>query len=265
MSRSRSGRALRVLLTGLLAAGAVALPVAGAQAAPKSFTVSVTGGWNNATPLGTANGTVDKADKTATYTVELCGRQAYASSYVTIVAGGASATHQVSNGQCQTFQNSITSGSDFDRVTVTVKSGTFYPGNTYTTYTKDTWVPFQVPTPTPTPVERTLSYGVTTKGGYNNATALGTATGTLTSTRGTTTARYKVELCGNQTYPSSTVTITAGSARVSHTVSYSSCQTFEGTLTSSYGIQSANVSVSGGTFYPGNTYTTYTKDTTVYL
>lgn len=263
MSRSRTHRALRVLLTGLLAAGAVALPAAGAQAAPRQFTVSVTGGWNNATPLGTASGTVDKSDRTATYSVELCGRQAYASSYVTIAAGGASATHQVSNGRCETFSSSITSGSDFSRVTITVKSGTFYPGNTYTTYTKETWVPFQADAPVVTPVEKALRFGVTAKGGYNDATPLGTATGTITSTRGTPTARYVVNLCGDQTYPNSTVTITAGSARTSHTVSYSNCQTFEGTLTSSYGISSATVSVQGGTFYPGNTYRTYTKNTSV--
>ena len=263
MSRAHSHRALRVLLTGLLAAGAVALPAAGAHAAPQQFTVAVSGGANGATPLGTAGGEIDRSGRTATYTVELCGRSAYGSSVVRIVAGGGSASHSVSNGACQTFTGSITSGSDFSRATVTVTSGTFYPGNTYTTYSRDTWVAFPTDTPVVTPVEKSLSFNVTARGGYNDSEALGTATGTVTSTRGATTARYSVTLCGDRTYPSSTVTITAGSARAAHTVSYSACRTFEGTLTSSHGISSATVAVQGGTFYPGNTYRTYTRSTSV--
>lgn len=263
MTRTRSHRALRILLTGLLAAGAVALPAAGAQAAPQSFSVSVTGGYNGATPLGSASGTIDKSGLAATYSVNLCGRSSYGSSVVTVVAGGASASHSVSNGACQTFTGTLTSGSDFTRATVTVKSGTFYPGNTYTTYSRDTWVAFPVDSPIVVPVEKALPFSVTAKGGYNNSEALGTATGTVTSTRGTTTGRYSVTLCGDRTYPSSSVTITLGSARVSHSVSYSSCATFEGPLTSSYGISSATITVQGGTFYPGNTYRTYTGTRTL--
>ena len=118
-------------------------------------------------------------------------------------------------------------------------------------------------TPTYKPV--TGNFSVTVKGGYNAATPLGTATGSITSTRGTYTATYSLTLCGNQTYPSSTVTVTAGGASASHTVQYQNCQAFSGTLTSGSPISTAVIKVSGSTFYPGNTYTTYTSQQTVYF
>jgi len=111
----------------------------------------------------------------------------------------------------------------------------------------------------------TAPFTVSVKGGYNNSQSLGTATGSITASAGGTQASYSVTLCGESTYPSSSVTITAGSATAYHTVYYQNCQTFSGNLTSSYGFSTAKITVSGSTFYPGNEYTTYTKSRTVYF
>ncbi len=105
----------------------------------------------------------------------------------------------------------------------------------------------------------TESFTVSATGGANNTVAVGTATGTVTATRGGTSATYPVQLCGQSTYPSASVIVAAGTASASHSVSYQSCQTFTGTPTSTSGIQTGTVSVRGSTFYPGNTYTTYTR------
>ena len=110
----------------------------------------------------------------------------------------------------------------------------------------------------------TASFTVSVKGGSADSQSLGTATGTVTGTGGTQ-ASYSVTLCGQSTYPSSRVTIQGGSATVAHTVYYQNCETFTGDLVSSYGFTTAQVSVSGSTFYPGNQYTTYTKTKTVYF
>ncbi|MEU7977272.1 hypothetical protein AB0B63_01905 [Micromonospora sp. NPDC049081] len=111
----------------------------------------------------------------------------------------------------------------------------------------------------------TSSINVSVKGGYNNTQSLGTATGTVTGTTGSTQASYSVTLCGQSTYPSASVTIQGGTATATHTVYYQNCETFTGDLVSSYGFTNVQVSVSGSTFYPGNQYTTYTKTKTVYF
>lgn len=111
----------------------------------------------------------------------------------------------------------------------------------------------------------TSSISVSVKGGYNNTQSLGTATGTVTGTTGSTQASYSVTLCGQSTYPSASVTIQGGTATATHTVYYQNCETFTGDLVSSYGFTNVQVSVSGSTFYPGNQYTTYTKTKTVYF
>lgn len=109
----------------------------------------------------------------------------------------------------------------------------------------------------------TASFDVTAMGGSNNAIAVGQATGSVTATRGTTTATYTVTLCGRSTYPSASVRIVVGNASVTHSVSYQNCQTFSGTLLSTNPISSGTATVSGATFYPGNTYTTYSKSRTL--
>ncbi|MEV4847403.1 hypothetical protein AB0K20_29820 [Micromonospora matsumotoense] len=111
----------------------------------------------------------------------------------------------------------------------------------------------------------TAPIAVSVTGGYNNSQSLGTATGTITGTTGSTQASYSVTLCGQSTYPSSRVTIQGGTASAGHTVYYQDCQTFTGDLVSSYGFTNVQVTVSGSTFYPGNQYTTYTKTKTVYF
>ena len=111
----------------------------------------------------------------------------------------------------------------------------------------------------------TSSFTVSVKGGYNDTQSLGTATGTVTGTTGSAQAGYSVTLCGQSTYPSSTVTIQGGSATAAHTVYYSSCETFNGNLVSSYGFTNVQVTVSGSTFYPGNQHTTYSRTRTVYF
>jgi len=111
----------------------------------------------------------------------------------------------------------------------------------------------------------TSSFTVSVKGGYNDTQSLGTATGTVTGVTGSTQASYSVTLCGQSTYPSSRVTIQGGTASAAYTVYYQNCETFSGTLVSSYGFTNIQVTVSGSTFYPGNQYTTYSKTKTVYF
>ncbi|MEU7619573.1 hypothetical protein AB0B27_26265 [Micromonospora rifamycinica] len=111
----------------------------------------------------------------------------------------------------------------------------------------------------------TAPFTVSVTGGYNNTQSLGTATGTVTGTAGSAQASYSVTLCGQSTYPSSRVTIQGGSATVGHTVYYQNCETFSGDLVSSYGFTNVQIAVSGSTFYPGNQYTTYTKNRTAYF
>ena len=100
-------------------------------------------------------------------------------------------------------------------------------------------------------------------GGNNLTAALGTANGTLTAARGGKTLSYAFTMCGQSTYPASHLKITAGSATTMQTVSSGQCQQFSGTLTSTTAISSATVVLDGSTFWPGNTYTTYTKTKTV--
>lgn len=111
----------------------------------------------------------------------------------------------------------------------------------------------------------TAPFTVSVKGGYNDSQSLGTATGTVTGTAGSTQASYSVTLCGQSTYPSARVTLQGGTATAGHTVYYQNCETFSGTLVSSYGFTNVQITVSGSTFYPGNQYTTYTKTKTAYL
>jgi len=111
----------------------------------------------------------------------------------------------------------------------------------------------------------TSSFTVSVKGGGGDSQSLGTATGTVTGTPGSTQASYSVTLCGQSTYPSARVTIQGGTATAAHTVYYQNCETFNGDLVSSYGFTNVQISVSGSTFYPGNQYTTYTKTKTVYF
>jgi hypothetical protein len=269
MRTTRGHRPLRALLAAtILAAGGVVLTAAAAEASTESFTVAVTGGYNNTATLGTASGTItaEYGSTTATYSVNLCGQSTYPNATVTITAGSASASHSVSYSSCQTFTGTLTSSYGLSTATVTAYGSTFYPGNTYTTYSKSRTVAFPGPTtPVPPATPVTASFTAPVTGGYNNTQALGTATGTVTATRGGTTATYSVTLCGQSTYPTASVTITAGSASATHSVSYSNCATFNGTLTSAYGISTATVTASGSTFYPGNTYTTYTKSRTLYF
>lgn len=261
--RNRTQRALHVALTGLLAAGALALPASTATAASSSasFSLAVTGGSNNGQSLGTATGTVTVDGGSASYTVQVCGQSTYPNSVVTIKAGSATASHSAGSGACQTFGGPLSSTSPVASVNVELKGATFYPGNEHRWYTKSTTLHFSAPTPPPTQVTR--SYDVTSRGGYNNQTALGNATGTITATRGQTTATYSVRLCGQQTYPSTNLAITAGSKTVYHSVSYSSCQDFTGTIQSTSPISTATIQVDGGTFYPGNEYRRYPSSTTV--
>jgi hypothetical protein len=268
MRSTWSHRPLRALLAAsLLVAGGVALSATAAHASTETFTASVTGGYNNTHALGTASGTITATSgaTTATYSVSLCGQSTYPSASVTIVAGSASVTHSVSYQNCQTFTGTLTSGYGITTATVTASGSTFYPGSTYTTYTKTRTVYFSGGTPpiTPPATPVTAAFTAAVTGGYNNTQALGTATGTITATRGGTTATYSVNLCGQSTYPSASVTIVAGGASATHSVSYQNCQTFTGTLTSGSGITTATITASGSTFYPGNTYTTYTKSRTV--
>ena len=111
----------------------------------------------------------------------------------------------------------------------------------------------------------TASFTLSVRGGYNDTQALGTATGTVTATAGSTQASYSVTLCGQSTYPSSRITLQAGTASITHYVYYSSCETFNGSLTSSYGFSTADVIVYGSTFYPGNQYSTYSRSRTLYF
>jgi hypothetical protein len=111
----------------------------------------------------------------------------------------------------------------------------------------------------------TASFTVSVKGGYLDSHSLGTATGTVTGTGGSAQASYTVTLCGQSTYPSSSVTLQGGTATAAHTVYYQNCETFSGNLVSGYGFANVRISVSGSTFYPGSQYTTYTKTKTVYF
>ena len=272
MPRARFHHPVRALLAaGIVAAAGVALlPATSAQASTESFAISVTGGDNNSQALGTATGTLTATagGTTLDYSFQLCGQSTYPNSQLTITAGSGSTTQWASAGTCQTFSGTLTSSYGFSTASLALYGSTFYPGNTYTTYSKTKTVPFTgTPTTTTTtttpasPVTNTFTVSVT--GGSNNSQALGTATGTITATRGGTTATYSVTLCGQSTYPNALVTITAGSATANHSVNYQNCETFGGTLTSSYGFSSAQVTVSGSTFYPGNTYSTYTKTKTL--
>jgi hypothetical protein len=254
----------------MVAAGVAVLPATSAQASTESFSLSVTGGYNNSQALGTATGTLTATagGTTLAYAFQLCGQSTYPNSRLTITAGSASTTQYANSGGCQSFSGTLASSYGFSSASLALYGSTFYPGNTYTTYSRTRTVAFAgTPTTTTTtpatPV--TNSFTVSATGGYNNSVALGTATGTITATRGGTTATYSVTLCGQSTYPSAQVTISAGSATAYHSVSYQNCQTFGGTLTSGYGISSAQITVSGSTFYPGNTYTTSTKSRTVYF
>lgn len=270
MPRALSLSRVRVLLAaGLVAlAGVPLLPAANAQASTESFSLSVVGGSNNSQSLGTASGTLTATagGTTLDYSFQLCGQSTYPNSSLSITAGSASTIQWANSGSCQSFSGTLTSSTAFSSASLVLTGATFYPGNTYTTYTKSRTVPFTgTPPVTTPPAPVTGSFTASVTGGYNNSQALGTATGTITATRGGTTATYSVTLCGQSTYPNASVTITAGSGSATHYVSYSNCQTFGGTLTSSYGISSATATVSGSTFYPGNTYTTYTKTKTVYF
>jgi hypothetical protein len=272
LSRARSLHPLRVLLVaGVVAtAGIGVLPATSAQASTESFAISVTGGSNNSQALGTATGTLTATagGTTLDYSFQLCGQSTYPNSRLTITAGSASTTQYANSGSCQTFTGTLTSSYGFSTASLALYGSTFYPGNTYTTYSRTRTVPFTGGGSGGgggggggTPV--TSSFTVSVTGGSGNVVSLGTATGSVTATAGGTTATYSVTLCGQSTYPSSQVTITAGSATATNTVYYQNCQAFSGTLTSSYAFSSAQVTVSGSTFYPGNTYTTYTKSRTL--
>jgi hypothetical protein len=268
LPRARSlSRVRAVVVAGVFAAAAVVyLPAASAQASTESFSLSVTGGSNNSQALGTATGTVagSPGGTTLDYSFQVCGQSTYPNSRLTITAGSASTTQYASSGSCQSYAGTLTSSYGFSTVSIVLYGSTFYPGNTYTTYSKSRSVTFSGPPVDPGP-PFTNSFTASVTGGYNNTQALGTATGTVTASHGGTTATYSVTLCGQSTYPNAQVTITAGSAAAYHSVNYSNCQTFGGTLTSSYGFTTVQVTASGSTFYPGNTYTTYTKTKTLYF
>ena len=273
MATPRSTRTLRFLLAaGLVAASGAVLPVTAAHAATNTVSLAVKGGSNNSIPLGTASGTVTGTGggTSVTYSLTLCGQSTYPNTRVTITAGSGSASHWVSPSACETVTGTVTSSTAITSGSVTLSGSTFYPGNTHTTYSSTQQLSFPTsppptprPTPSPTPATRTIA--ATATGGANTSIALGRAVGSVTATRGGTNATYAVELCGQSTYPSSKVQIVAGSATVTHTVYYQACQTFTGTLSSTVGISTATVTVSGSTFYPGNTYTTYTKTRNLYF
>lgn len=262
MTRTLSLRPARVLLAAALVAGGVALPATAAQASPATISVSVTGGYNNSVALGTASGTITSTGTTtASYSVQLCGRNSYASTSLRLTAGSGSVTHYVSNQECRTFTGTLTSSYAIGTGTATVTSGTFYPGNTYTTYSRNQTVTIVSTTTNPpdntTPSTRAVNVAVT--GGYNGTVPLGTASGTITRNSGGTTATYSVTLCGRNSYASSYLQITAGGGSANHSVSNQSCQTFSGTVASGSAFSGATIKVTSGTFYPGNTYTTYTR------
>lgn len=267
MATPRPTRALRFLLAaGLVAASGALLPVSAAHAATNTVSLAVKGGSNNSYALGTATGTVTGTGggTSASYSITLCGQSTYPNSRVTITVGTGTVSHWVHPSACETFTGTVTSTTAITSGSVTLSGSTFYPGNTHTTYTKTQALYFPTsppptPGPVPSPTPATRTFDATATGGANNSISLGRAVGSVTATRGGTTASYSVELCGQSTYPSSNVKIVAGSATVTHTVYYQACQTFTGTLSSTQGISTATVTVSGSTFYPGNTYTTYTK------
>lgn len=271
MATPRSTRSLRVLLAaGLVAASGALLPVTAASAATNTVSLAVKGGSNNSAALGTANGTVTGTGgaTSVTYSLTLCGQSTYPNTRVTITAGTGTASHWVGPSACETVTGTVTSTTAITSGAVTLSGSTFYPGNTHTTYTKTQPLYFTVsppPPPPPSPTQATRSFDATATGGANNSIALGRAVGSVTATRGGTTASYSVNLCGQSTYPSSSVKIDAGNATVTHTVYYQACQTFSGTLSSTQGISTATVTVSGSTFYPNNTYTTYTKTRNLYF
>jgi hypothetical protein len=248
----------------------VALPATSAQASTESFSVSVTGGYNNSQALGTAGGTLTATagGTTLQYSFQLCGQSTYPNSRVTITAGSGSTTQYVSAGSCQSFSGTVTSSYAFSTASVTLTGATFYPGNTWSEYSKTRNVSF-VGTPPPPPPPGpavTNSFSASVTGGYNNSQPLGTVSGTLTATTGgATSVQYSFQLCGQSTYPNSRVTITAGSASTTQYASSGTCQSFSGTLASSSTFTTVSVVLYGSTFYPGNTYTTYSKTRTVYF
>lgn len=254
MTRTRALRPTRLLLAAALATGGVLLPTATAHAATEPVSVSVKGGLNNAYALGSATGTVTgtRGDLSVAYSIQLCGQSTYPRAGLTLVAGTATAAFTVSPGVCQTFSGTLTSTTGVQSVGVTVTGATFVSQSQHQWYTSSRTIglraattPTPTPTPSPTPVTRTTTLSVTGQG-----RPLGTATATLTATRGSTQATYSVELCGQSTYPSSSVTLTAGTGSAFLSVSPGVCQTFTGTITSSTGIQTATVALQGATFTP---------------
>lgn len=140
MARSRTlNRVVTLIAVGVLTVvGAALLPQAGAQASTSSFSVSVTGGYNNSQALGTATGslTATSGGKSLSYSVQICGQSTYPNSRVTIKAGSGSVTHYANAGSCSSYSGTVTSTTAISTGTVTLYGSTFYPGNTYTTYSK---------------------------------------------------------------------------------------------------------------------------------
>ena len=80
MPQIRSSRLVRLLAAGAAGAAVVVMfPAVGAQAGTAPIAVSVTGGYNNSQPLGTATGTITgtTGSTQASYSVTLCGQSTY--------------------------------------------------------------------------------------------------------------------------------------------------------------------------------------------
>ena len=129
-SRLRSPSTLLAGIT--LAALAVVAPASAAHAdSVASVDVSVKGGYNNTQNLGNVTGTITRTGSTFDYSLTVCRQSSYTQPRGTI--GG----YYFGNGAgfpCATYTGSFTQPGS--AVTVSLTGNTFYPGNTFTEYTK---------------------------------------------------------------------------------------------------------------------------------
>jgi hypothetical protein len=129
-ARLRSPHALLASIA--LAALAIVAPAAQAHAdSAVSVDLSVTGGSGNSQSLGNVTGTITRTGSTFDYSLTVCRQSSY-----TQPRGSIGGTY-FGNGPgwpCASYTGSFTQYSS--AVTVTLTGNTFYPGNTFTEYTK---------------------------------------------------------------------------------------------------------------------------------
>jgi hypothetical protein len=129
-SRLRSPHALLAAVA--LASVAIVAPAAQAHADPVvSVDVQVTGGYNNTQNLGHLTGTISRVDSTFTYSLTACRQSSYTPPRGTIGGNWYGGSY---GDPCPTYTGSFTQAST--TVTLTFSGNTFYPGNTFTEYTK---------------------------------------------------------------------------------------------------------------------------------